>query len=119
MTKKEIDDYLAKVPEPQKSTLKALRKMIASALPDAEECISYNVPTFKVNGMGIAGFASYKNHCSYFPMSGTTLTTLKNEVAKYETSKGTLKFAIDQCLPSSLVTKLIKARLKEVASKVS
>lgn len=117
MPRNDIDAYLATVPEPQRSTLEALRKTIHSVLPRAEECITYNVPTFKVDGRSIAGFASYKNHCSYFPMSGATLTTLKDDVAKYVTTKGALRFPIDKPLPTTLVKKLIKARLQEEASK--
>ncbi|OIQ77125.1 intracellular iron chaperone frataxin [mine drainage metagenome] len=117
MPRNDIDAYLANVPEPQRSTLEALRKTIHSVLPRAEECITYNVPTFKVDGRSIAGFASYKNHCSYFPMSGATLTTLKDDVEKYVTTKGALRFPIDKPLPTTLVKKLIKARLQEEASK--
>jgi uncharacterized protein YdhG (YjbR/CyaY superfamily) len=119
MSKKEIDAYLVEVPEPQKSTLKALRKMIQAALPGAVECITYGVPTFKVDGEAIAGFAAYKNHCTYFPMSGSVLTVMKEDVAKYETSSGALKFAIDKPLPSTLVKRLINVRIKDVAAKES
>lgn len=119
MTKKEIDAYLVKVPDPQRSTLEALRQILHTVLPNADECITYGVPTFKVDGRSIAGFASYKNHCSYFPMSGSTLTTLKDDVAKYETTKGALRFAIDKPLPISLVKKLVKTRSQEEAAKLS
>ena len=119
MSKREIDAYLVKVPEPQRSTLKTLRETLQTLLPMGDECITYGFPTFKVDGRSIAGFASYKNHCSYFPMSGSTLSTLKNDVAKYETTRGALRFAVDKPLPLSLVKKLIKIRLREEASKVS
>jgi uncharacterized protein YdhG (YjbR/CyaY superfamily) len=117
MSKKDIDAYLDNVPEPQKSTLQSLRKILQTVLPNAEQCITYGVPTFKVDGRSIAGFASYKNHCSYFPMSGSTLTTLKDDVAKYVTSRGTLRFDVDRCLPTMLIKKLIKVRIEEEAIK--
>ena len=117
MTKKEVDTYLSAVPEPQRSTLKELRKLIRAALPNAEECLSYNMPAFKLEGQVIAGFASARNHCSYYPFSGRTLTTLSAEVSKYVTTKGSLHFAVDKCIPATLVNKLVKTRLKEVKAK--
>lgn len=117
MTKRQIDLYLAKVPEPQRGTLKELRTLIRASLPEAEECLSYNMPAYKVNGQVIAGFASAKNHCSYYPFSGATLTTLSADVSTYVTTKGSLHFAIDKCIPASLVKKLIKTRLNEVKAK--
>jgi uncharacterized protein YdhG (YjbR/CyaY superfamily) len=82
-------------------------------IPEAEQCITYQIPTFKVDGKGIAGFAAFKKHCSYFPMSGSVFNQLKQEVEKYKTSSGALQFAIDQPLPKSLVRKLIKVRFAE------
>ena len=113
MSKREIDEYLARVEEPQRSTLQALRKTILEIIPEAEQCITYQVPTFKIDGKGISGFAAFKKHCSYFPMSGSVFSQLKQEVAKYKTSSGALQFAVDQPLPKSLVGKLIKVRLAE------
>jgi uncharacterized protein YdhG (YjbR/CyaY superfamily) len=86
-------------------------------LPGAEECIAYGVPTFKADGKAIAGFAAFKNHCTYFPMSGSVLTAMKDDVAEYETSKGALKFAVDKPLPSNLVKKLINVRIREAEAK--
>ncbi len=113
MSKSEIDDYLAALEEPSKSILETLRKTILEVLPTAEQCISYQIPTFKVDGKAIAGFAAYKNHCSYFPMSGAVLDKLGKEVTKYQTSKGTLRFGIDNPLPKALVKKLIRVRMAE------
>jgi len=113
MSKKEIDYYLAGVEEPQKGTLQTLRKTILEIIPKAEQCISYQFPTFKIDGKGIAGFAAFKQHCSYFPMSGSVLDQLKPDVAKYKTSRGALQFAVDKPLPKFLVRKLIKVRLAE------
>jgi len=110
----EIDRYLAALDEPQRSTLDALRRSILEIVPNAEQCISYGVPAFKVQGKTVAGFAAFKNHLSYLPHSGTVLTTVGDDVAGYETSKGSLKFAIDTPLPKRLVKTLIDARMREL-----
>jgi uncharacterized protein YdhG (YjbR/CyaY superfamily) len=113
MSKKQIDEYLAAIEEPKKNTLEILRKTILEIIPEAEQCISYQIPTFKVNGKGIVGFAAYKKHCSYFPMSGSVFPKLRDAVAKYTTSSGALQFPVDKPLPKTLVRKLIKVRLAE------
>jgi uncharacterized protein YdhG (YjbR/CyaY superfamily) len=110
----EVDRYLAALDEPRRSTLDALRNSILEVVPDTEQCISYGAPAFKVQGKTVAGFAAFKNHLSYLPHSGTVLTTMPDDVAAYETSKGALKFAIDTPLPKRLVKKLIDARMREL-----
>ena len=114
MTSKEIDDYLAALDEPRRSTLDALRRTIVETLPQAEQCMSYGAPAFKVEGRTVAGFASFKNHLSYMPHSGTVLDRLADDTSSYETSKGSLKFAIDEPLPKQLVKKLVDERLREL-----
>jgi uncharacterized protein YdhG (YjbR/CyaY superfamily) len=110
----EIDRYLAGLDEPRRSTLEALRKSIMEVVPGAEQCISYGMPAFKVQGKTVAGFAAFKNHLSYLPHSGSVLATLPDDVAPYETSKGSLKFAINDPLPKRLVKKLIHTRMEEL-----
>jgi uncharacterized protein YdhG (YjbR/CyaY superfamily) len=110
----EIDRYLASLDEPQRSTLDALRKSIMEVVPEAEQCISYGTPAFKVQGKTVAGFAAFQNHLSYLPHSGSVLATLPDDVAPYETSKGSLKFAINKPLPKPLVKKLVHARMQEL-----
>jgi uncharacterized protein YdhG (YjbR/CyaY superfamily) len=114
MAPNEIDRYLAGLDEPQRSTLEALRKSIIEVVPGAEQCISYGMPAFKVQGKTVAGFAAFKNHLSYLPHSGSVLATLPDDVAPYETSKGSLKFAINNPLPKRLVKKLIHTRMEEL-----
>lgn len=114
MSPTDIDAYLAKVPEPQRSTLSQLRQTLRRLLPEATEGISYGVPCLKVDGKAVAGFAAYSGHNSYLPMSGTVLTTVAGDVRAYETSKGALKFALDTPLPEALVRTLITARLAEI-----
>ena len=108
-----IDAYLRGVPADMRNALQALRKMIHAAAPASEECISYNLPAFRVDGRVIAGFAAGAKLCSYYPFSGRTLTTLAREVEAYEKSKGALRFAPGRPLPARLVRKLVKARIAE------
>jgi len=110
----EIDAYLAGLEEPKRSTLEELRKAILEVVPDAEQGLSYGVPAFKVGGKAVAGFAAFTNHLSYLPQSGSVLAEVGDDVADYETSKGALKFAIDEPLPKRLVRTLVTARLREL-----
>lgn len=114
MARNEIDTYLAGLEQPKRSTLEALRRTIREILPDAEECISYGMPAFKVQGKTVAGFAAYKNHLSYLPHSGSVLATLGEDVSAYETSKGSLRFPVDEPLPKRLVKKLVATRMGEL-----
>lgn len=114
VAKVEVDRYLAALDEPKRSTLKVLRKSILDVVPEAEQCISYGVPAFKVAGKTVAGFAAFKHHLSYLPHSGSVLSTLADDVVGYETSKGALRFAVDKPLPKHLVKKLITVRMREL-----
>ncbi len=113
MSAAEIDAYLHRLDEPKRSTLSRLRCDILARLPDAEQCISYAVPGFKVSGKAIAGFAAFKNHLSYLPHSGSVFPELTEELAGYVKSSGALRFPIDQPLPAELVEKLIAVRLRQ------
>ena len=111
MSKEEIDEYLAGLDEPKRTTLEKLRGTILEVVPDAEQCISYGMPAFRIRGKVVAGFAAFKNHLSYLPFSGSVLPRL----ADYSGTKGALHFPVDQPLPRELVAKLIAARLEELA----
>jgi uncharacterized protein YdhG (YjbR/CyaY superfamily) len=113
MSAAEIDAYLDRLNEPKRSTLSQLRRDILAAVPDAEQCISYAVPGFKVAGKTIAGFAAFKNHLSYLPHSGSVFPELTNELAGYEKSSGALRFPVDRPLPAELVKKLVAVRLRQ------
>ena len=113
MSAAEIDAYLDELEEPKRSTLSQLRRDILAAVPDAEQCISYAVPGFKVAGKTIAGFAAFKNHLSYLPHSGSVFPELTNELAGYEKSSGALRFPVDRPLPAELVKKLVAVRLRQ------
>src|SRR5580700_6551619 len=102
MSKAEIDTYLANLAEPKRSTLEQLRKTILEVIPEAEQCISYGVPAFRVRGKVIAGFAAFKNHLSYLPHSGSVFPELQEELASFGKSTGALRFPIDQPLPKEI-----------------
>jgi uncharacterized protein YdhG (YjbR/CyaY superfamily) len=110
---KDIDEYLAGVPEPACSTLNKIRAAIRSAVPpEATEAITYGIPTFKYKGSLLA-FAAFKNHCSLFPMSMAVIAAFKNELKGFHTSKGTIQFPQDKPLPAALLKKLVKARIAQ------
>jgi uncharacterized protein YdhG (YjbR/CyaY superfamily) len=114
-TANDVDKYLAKVPAEARATLEKLRQTIRAAAPKAVEVISYDIPTFKHHGMLVA-FAAFKHHCSFFP-GAAVLETYKDELKGYQTSKGTIRFPSDKPLPTSLVKRLVKARIKENEAK--
>ncbi len=108
-----IDDYLAGLDEPKRATLTTLRGTIMAIVPDAEQCISYGLPAFKVRGKTIAGFAAFKNHLSYLPHSGSVIPRLAKQTAAYTSTKGSLHFPVDEPLPEALVKKLLAVRMAE------
>jgi len=108
-----IDDYLKSVPEDRRGALEDLRVKIRSVVPNAEECISYRIPAFRLNGVVVAGFCATAKGCSYLPFSGSTLKTLARDIKRYDQTKSSLHFSPDEPLPAALVRKLIKARIAE------
>jgi uncharacterized protein YdhG (YjbR/CyaY superfamily) len=109
----DIDEYLAGVPEPARTTLSKIRAAIRSAVPrEATEAISYRMPTFKYKG-ALMAFGAFKNHCSLFPMSMAVIAEFKNELKGFPTSKGTIHFPLDKPLPAALVKKMVKARVAQ------
>ena len=115
---KDVDEYLAGVPEPARGTLQAVRAAIRSAVPPgATEVISYRIPTFKYKGALVA-FAAFSKHCSFFPMSYAVVELFKDELQDLLSSKGTIRFPVDKPLPSVLVKKLVKARIAQKDEKV-
>jgi uncharacterized protein YdhG (YjbR/CyaY superfamily) len=114
MTTQDIDDYLALVEEPKRSSLEALRRSILEAVPDAEQCLSYGLPAFKVQGRTVAGFAAFKNHLSYLPHSGSVLGEMGDDIAGYQSTKGSLHFPVDQPLPDVLVRRLVEAKMRQL-----
>lgn len=117
MSVDDVEAYLAAVPEPQRSTLQIVRARLCALLPDAQEGISYGVPAFKVDGVGVAGYSASKKHCSYLPMSGSVLGSMAEALAGYSWSKGSLRFGADEPLPADLIKSLVQARLDEIEAK--
>jgi uncharacterized protein YdhG (YjbR/CyaY superfamily) len=104
--------YLRAVPPAPRAALQKLRKAIKAAAPEATEVISYGIPMFKHHGM-LVGYAAFKKHCSLFGISSVTMKANEKALARYETSKGTIRFTVDKPLPAALVRKFVKARIAE------
>ncbi|NVM46425.1 MAG: DUF1801 domain-containing protein [Candidatus Lokiarchaeota archaeon] len=112
---KTIDEYIGTFPNKVQEILKNLRRTIREAAPKAVETISYQMPTFKLNG-NLVHFAAYKNHIGFYP-SPSEIDVFKNELFPYKVSKGTIKFPIDKPIPYDLVRKIVEYRVMEVLSK--
>lgn len=104
-----IDEYLAAVSGDKRVALQRLRKTIRAVAPRAEECISYQLPAFRLDGRMLVWFGAAANHCSLYP--GALPAEFEKELAAYDTSKGTIRFQPDRPLPASLVRKLVRARI--------
>lgn len=112
-----IDDYLATVKEGQRTALEKLRRTIQAAAPKATECISYQMPAFRLDGKLLVGFAAASKHCSFFPMSAATVAAFADDLEGFDTSKGTIRFQPEHPLSAALVRKIVKARIAENAGR--
>ena len=113
---KNVDEYLAGVPEPARGTLNKIRAAIRSAVPpEATETISYGMPAFKHKGV-LVWYAAFSNHCSLFP-TASVIEAFKNELKDFSTSKETIQSPTDKPLPTALVKKLVKTRVAQTESK--
>ena len=110
---KTIDEYLAPLSDDKRAALEDLRKIIRAAAPGAQEGISYQIPTFRLDGKALVGFGATASHCAFYLMSSSTVEAHEEELAGYDTSKGTIRFQADHPLPAALVRKLVKARIAE------
>ena len=104
-----INEYLAAVTPEKRAALQRLRKTIRATAPRAEECISYGIPAFRLDGRVLVYFAAAAKHCSFFP--GGLVKDFEDELEGYETSKGTVRFTPDHPLPVALIRKLVKAAI--------
>jgi len=111
---KEVNAILAAAPKEHRAAIQRIREAVQATIPEAEEAISYGLPAFKYKGQPLAGYASYKDHCSYFPMSGKLTTKFKKEFKDFRTSKGGIHFQPDRPIPSAVLKKLILARKAEI-----
>jgi uncharacterized protein YdhG (YjbR/CyaY superfamily) len=111
-----IDEYLAPLSREKRAALEKLRRAIRSAAPRAEECISYQIPAFRLGGRLLVAFGAAANHCAFYP-GALPVDVHTNELKAYDTSKGTIRFHADRPLPAALVRKLVKTRIAESAAK--
>jgi uncharacterized protein YdhG (YjbR/CyaY superfamily) len=107
-----IDEYINIFPKNVQEILESLRKVIRESAPEAEETISYAIPTFKLNGKNLVHFAAYKKHIGFYPTS-SGIEAFKKELSHYKTSRGTVQFPIDKPIPYNLVKKIVRYRVKE------
>ena len=114
-----IDEYLASVNADQRVALEKLRKIIRAVAPKAEECISYGIPAFRLNGRSLVFFGAWADYCSFYPGSSATLKRFRDDLKDFETSKGTIRFSPQEPLPAALVKKLVKARMAENRDRVN
>jgi uncharacterized protein YdhG (YjbR/CyaY superfamily) len=110
---KTIDQYFAGVKADQRAALEKLRKIIRTSAPEIEECISYGIPAFRLNGRSLVFFGAWANHCSFYPGSSATLKKFRKDLKGFQITKGTIRFSPDNPLPLALVKKLVKARIAE------
>ena len=108
---KSVDEYIGTFPKEVQGILEKIRHAIRMAAPEAEEAISYQIPTFKLNG-NLVYFAGWKNHVAFYP-SSSAIKVFSKELSSYETTKGTIKFPLDKPIPFGLITKITKFRVKE------
>lgn len=111
-----INEYLAPLRANQRDALEKLRKSIRAAVPKAEECISYDIPAFRLNGRLLVGFGAAVKHCSFYP-GAYPIEVCKAELKGYGLSKGTIRFPVDKPLPAALVRRLVKARVAQHRSR--
>jgi uncharacterized protein YdhG (YjbR/CyaY superfamily) len=110
-----VDEYVSALPPVPRRTLEELRKAIRAAAPDAVETIAYGMPAFRQDGRFLVSYAVYKDHCSLFPASPAVREVLGDRLERYLSGKGTLRFRPDDPIPSSVIKRIVRARLAEVA----
>lgn len=111
-----IDEYLSRIDADKRAALQKLRRAIHAAAPGAEECISYQVPAFRLNGRMLVAFGAAAKHCSFYP-GAYPIRAHRDDLKAYDLSKGTIRFPADAPLPAALVKKLVKARITEDSAK--
>ena len=107
-----VDEYLKNLPEDQRAALERLRRTIRAAAPDAEECISYNVPGFRLEGRLLVSYGAARRHCSFYP-GAHPIRVHRGELAGFSTAKGTVRFQPDRPLSAGLIRKLVRTRVAE------
>ncbi|MCE6990988.1 iron chaperone [Dyadobacter sp. CY323] len=110
---KTVDEYIASCPAEVRSILEEVRQAILEVIPDAEEAISYDMPTFNLNGSYVIYFAGWKKHVAIYPVTKTMAAKLKEELAGYKGSKNSVHFPLNKPMPLDLIKKIVKAKLAE------
>jgi uncharacterized protein YdhG (YjbR/CyaY superfamily) len=106
---KNIDEYMRTLSPDKRKALQRLRRDIHAAAPGVEECISYQIPAFRLGGRLLVAFGGAVSHCAFYP--GSIVRAFEKELQTYDTAKGTIRFHADKPLPASLVRKIVKARI--------
>lgn len=114
MTIPEVDRYLASVPAEAREALEELRATIRALIPDSEEALSYQVPTFKWKGKGVVAYAAMKDHCSLFTLSKQVQSEFQDRLSGFKTSKGTIRFTPEAPIPSGIVADIVRDRIAEI-----
>jgi len=112
-----IDEYIKTFPKNIQSILEKMRQTIKEAAPEAVEAISYQMPTFKLNGKNLVYFAAFENHIGFYPLP-SGIEAFKKELSPYKQGKGSVQFPLDEPIPYDLVEKIVKARVKENLGKL-
>jgi uncharacterized protein YdhG (YjbR/CyaY superfamily) len=113
VTAASVDEYIAAIPAEQRTVLEKLRKLIVSIAPDADESISYGIPTYKLGGKPLVYFGTAKKHFALYAISGAVRENYRDNLAGYAMSKGTIRFPLDEPFPAALIKKLVEAQLAE------
>ncbi len=114
---KSVDDYLASQPEPAQVALELVRSAIRRALPEADEVISYNIPTYKLHGTAVLYFAGWKEHYSIYPVGAALLEAFRDELASHKVEKATVRFSLSEPVPVKLIERIAKFRAVEAAER--
>lgn len=115
-TNNPIDEFIADYPRETQALLRQLRSTIKKAVPNAEEVVSYGIPTFDLHGRHLVHFAAFKNHIGFYP-TPSGIEEFKKELSEYKSAKGSVQFPIDKPLPLGLITKIVRFRVKEILEK--
>lgn len=112
-----IDEYIISFPENIQKILKKFRNIIKDTVPEAQEAISYQIPTFKLNGKNLVHFAAYEKHVGFYP-TPSGIEKFKVELAQYKPAKGSVKFPLNKSIPYDLIKRIVQFRVKEQQKKI-